>query len=65
MKRKLESDTELDREVNLGDVDEFRDQILEEELSNSSKNDDTGAKDDLVRVIKRELCCCKLVSLSF
>ncbi len=42
MKRKLESDDELDTEINCSYADRFRDQLLEQ--------------DEFVRVIKRELC---------
>ena len=54
MKRKLESDDELDENINSGDVDELRDQLLEQELSNEVKFDDTKTVDEFVRVVKRE-----------
>ena len=54
MKRKLESDDELDENINSGDVDELRDQLLEQELSNKRKFDDTKTVDEFVRVVKRE-----------
>ena len=54
MKRKLESDEELDEHINSGDVDELRDQLLEQELSNKGKFDDTKTGDEFVRVVKRE-----------
>jgi hypothetical protein len=52
MKRKLESDGELDTEVNCRNADEFRDQLLEQ------------GQDEFVRVIKCEykslaVDCCK------
>ena len=69
MKRKLESDEELDEDINCGDVDELRDQLLEQELSNKGTFDDTKTKDpdDCVRVVKREsfnrrLYCLRLVN---
>lgn len=48
MKRKFESRGELDTEADSGNVDEFRDHLLEQ--------------DEFVRVVKCELClaCCKL-----